>query len=405
MIYRSSFYPAESVPKLSLICLVVVLVMVTMQLVWSPQVALTTPATPATSTPPNPTGLSQLFSQRTVHQEVIGTPPRQEVEVKLALNSAQPISAHTLSLELHALMQTLQARLTFSQVAGCQMTVDRAIQSFAFIDEYFDTPAKAIMTSNSAYRLRRRWQNYQHFLRHQLFFWSKLFGATRVEIQAKTGYHRTATHQLSVLESRLEFRPEAPPFNQGFPLPNITKLSTHELHQMMTSGQFHNHLIYPFTALTDHPPLHNVDLSTLNHELTLASQRNRFHLSCPHPLGWGPNPDQVFIVTIDKVRCLSGCCQLNELLTIELERERNTTTHLDELARYEDSAYFTHPVALLGLEYSKNLRLAHINDHHFLTAQLKNFIQSKGWSIANPTPKYHRFSCQPSTTQPPTAGT
>lgn len=325
----------------------------------------------------------------------IGTPPRDEVETKLALHGAGAISAAALSRDLHQLLlQHLKDRgLQFATTAGCTPRVDPDIQSFAFIDEYFDTPGQDLRAHGSAYRLRRRWQNYQHYLRHRLFVWSKLFPPTRVEIQAKVGYQATGSRQLSVAESRLEFRPSSPPFNAGFPLPQLHRLPSTRLHEIMTTGHLGKHPTYPFAALTTHPPLARAPLTTLEHVLTLASRRNRFHISCPHPLGWGPNPEQVFIVTIDEVRCLSGCCAADELLTIELERERNTTTYLDELALYNDSPYLRHPVAKLGLAFAAGLRHAHHQDHYQLTTRLEAFIHAQGWTIAPPMPKYQRFSC------------
>lgn len=339
--------------------------------------------------------LIQSSSPNTAESEAIGTPPRNEVETKLALHGAEAISASALSRHLHQLLVThLQEKgLQFATAAGCTPKVDPSIQSFAFIDEYFDTPGQDLLGSGSAYRLRRRWQNYQHYLRHRLFVWSQLFPPTRVEIQAKVGYQATGSKQLSVAESRLEFRLDSPPFNQGFPLPRLNRSADARLHEIMTTGHLDQHPTYPFVALKTHPPLAHAPLSTLKHVLTLASRRNRFHISCPHPLGWGPNPEQVFIVTIDEVRCLSDCCGADELLTIELERERNTTTYLDEFALYTSSPYLTHPIAKLGLAFASTLRHAHHQDHHQLTTGLETFIHAQGWTIQSPSPKYQRFSC------------
>lgn len=331
---------------------------------------------------------------------VIGTAPRTEVEMKFALTDHK-ISAQKLSSDLLAHITAMSDEMSFGKTAGCDLEVDRSLQSFAFVDDYFDTSSRDLLHHHASYRLRRRWQKYQHYLRHQLFFWSKLFGATRVEIQSKTGYEVTGDQQLSVVESRLEFRPTASPFNEGFMLPDISKTSSARFHDIVITGQLDGHQIYPYHSLLNHPLLHLSNLNTLAHVTTLVSVRHRFHLSCPHPLGWGPNPDQVFIITIDEVDCVFSCCNRNEndqdedlsLITIEVERERNTTTYLDEFLIYEQSSFFNNPVAQKAFDYLRSIRSAHKHDHQLIAEKIKSYLQSHHLKIQKPKAKYHRFGC------------
>ena len=322
----------------------------------------------------------------------IGTPEREEVEVKLALKQAAS-HAQDLSAQIKRIVEAMAGDLSFGSAAGCLVKVDKNIQSFAFVDEYFDTDHRDLLHHNASYRIRKRWQKYQHYLRHKLYFWSRLFPPTRLEIQAKTGYRILSDHQVSVMESRLEFRPQSPPFNEGWELPDITTISDTELHGIMTRGTFAHYPTRPYASLLKDPNLQKANLKTLSHRITLLSKRNRFHLRCAHPLGSGPNPDQIFIVTLDEVRCLTHCCGPKSLMTIEMERERNASVLLSEFALYEQSGYFTDPIALTGLRYARTLQEAHVKDHQSLITGVKDFLDAHGLTILPPAAKYHRFSC------------
>ncbi|MCY4380206.1 MAG: hypothetical protein OXC40_01355 [Proteobacteria bacterium] len=327
-----------------------------------------------------------------VSQEVIGTPPRKEVEVKFALDGSS-FSTRSLGKAIHQLTkQATKTQLSFGQTVGCRMNVDKKIQTFAFIDDYFDTADHKLVELQSSYRMRKRWKKYQHYLRSQLFFWSKLFPPSRIEIQGKTGY-QSQGQEISVFESRFEFRRQSPPFNDDFPLPELTSLSDQFLHQLARTGIYEGYVISPFFALLKHPGFQQKDYATFGHQISLLSQRHRFHVNCPHPLGSGPEPDQVFIITLDEVSCLTRCCHGRKLVTIEIERERNTSTLLDEIKFYESSDHFNHPLARRAFAYTKSLRNAYEGDHKILTDLIEDLLKQWGLHILPVLPKYHRFSC------------
>ncbi|MCY4444311.1 MAG: hypothetical protein OXC44_05895 [Proteobacteria bacterium] len=332
---------------------------------------------------------------------LIGTPPRTEIEAKYALNASSHLIAIQLTNAVHGLIKDDLKNMSFGKAAGCDLKIDRRPKSFAFLDHYFDTPQDHLYRNAASYRVRMRWSSYHNYLRHTLFAWSSLFPPTRLEIQAKTHY-RTATPgdltELMSEETRLEFRKESSPFNTGFPLPHLAHIDMEDAITWAQTGTYEQHPIYPHYALTQYlhntlkkPHSHNY---TFNKRLSLLNQRHRFHLSCKHPLGSGPNPDQVFIITIDHVHCLKGCCAYKHMIEIEIERERNTSTYLDQFKSYENSQILKdHPVAKRAFDYTQKLRHAYIADHSRLKQQISNMITKNSMKPLTMASKYRRFGC------------
>ena len=318
-------------------------------------------------------------------------------------NSGDNIYAHQsrikgkkIARDLFDLTQDMIPRLSFGEVARCSLSQDRRVKSFAFVDEYFDTPERDFWRDGASYRLRRRWSQYHHYVRHRLFPWSSLFPPSRVEIQAKTGYQSLGDHQMSVSETRLEFRSASPPFNEGFPL-LPPRTSVKEFRRIAQSGAYQGHTIYPYASLLagvkSFGEQEAVDI-VLEPVLSLLSHRHRYHLKCRHPLGTGPNPEQIFIITVDEIRCLEGCCEREEMVEVEVERERNTSTMIDALMSYEDSPLLARmAVAGHALEYVRGVREAYYDDHRRLRRQIHSWLSKNELQVLAPAPKYHRFLC------------
>ena len=93
------------------------------------------------------------------------------------------------------------------------------------------------------------------------------------------------------------------------------------------------------------------------------------HYNCKSAFGSGPNPEQLFIISIDRVYCEHGCAEKESLLEIEIEqRERNTSTLLDRVAGYEDTSFFSGPeVAKIAVNYARTIKDA------FLTETMQKF--------------------------------
>ena len=128
-------------------------------------------------------------------------------------------------------------------------------------------------------------------------------------------------------------------------------------------------------------------------KLGLLTKRNRMHFNCKNPFGSGPNPEQLFIITLDRVYCEHGCIDRKNLLEIEIERERNTSTILDQIAGYENTSFFSNAkVAGIAVNFAKKVKYAFDDDHTKISKIVKNYLIQNG---LNPLPanyKYARFS-------------
>ena len=325
-------------------------------------------------------------------QAQIGTAPREEVEAKFALDQLDQDAGKELAQDLFHVVGEMLPQLRFGPSAYCTIKQDRRPVSFAFVDDYLDTPRRDMWHAGASYRLRRRWNPYHHYVRHQLFPWSSLFPPVRVEIQAKTGYKPAGWYQLSVQETRLEFRKESSPFNEGFPLLHLSS-PVEEFVHIARSGWYEGHRIYPYAMLL-RPPVALKPKAELEVVLSLLSLRHRFHLDCRHPLGWGPNPQQIFIITVDQLTCLRGCCQRTDMVEIEIEQERNTSTMLQQFQSYEASALLRgEPAAQKAFDYTHRLRQAYDDDHLTLRRSVHRWLTKNAYQPLAPSAKYRRFLC------------
>ena len=328
----------------------------------------------------------EIFSQ------VIGTPARTEVEAKFALESLSRDASKKFTKDLFYITKKMIPHLSFGQKAYCTLRQDRRPTSFAFVDDYLDTSDGFFWHNNASYRLRRRWNPYHHYVRHELFPLSSLFPPIRVEIQAKTGYKPAGWHQLSVTETRLEFRKESSPFNEGFPLPSLRD-PVEKFLSMARSGEYEKTTIYPYFMLQQSldwdPKTKPVDVV-----VSLLSKRHRYHLRCKHPLGTGPNPDEIFIITVDQITCLKGCCLRKEMMEVEIERERNTSTTLEAFEDYESSPHLIqNPIAEKAFDYTQKLRQAYKQDHLQLRRGVHGWLLKNDYNPLAPSSKYRRFHC------------
>ena len=347
------------------------------------------------------------------YSRIIGTPTRQEVELKWAIDFDHlDFSLVELTWMLYNYVNQIKQDLNFGKKAGCSIYLDKTPQTFAFMDDYFDTKNFIIHKNNSSYRTRRRWSSYNRFLSHQFIPWSKLFYPTRIEIQSKTGYRKnsqTNQHLITVDEARFEFTKNASPFNEGFALPAINSIMKKDLYRYTIEGQFDNYPIYPFIALQDYLldnhhrtvtknasyKYHDHQaINRLNNSVSLLSKRYRFHLNCEHPLGTGPNPHQLFIITIDHVVCASSCCNQKQIVEIEVERERNSSTMIDQLISTEKSLLLQQNIiAKQAFGYIQKLKLAYEQDHQLISNTLFSILKKNSIKILPAQSKYSRFVC------------
>jgi hypothetical protein len=333
-------------------------------------------------------GLPYGWSQQEELLEVSGTPPRTEVESKFAAVIPEGFDDNDFTMTLHKILDAYSGKLSFGDKAGCNLTLDGSPKSFAFLDEYYDTDDRKILKSNSAYRLRFRWNRFLSYVRSKLYPFSSQFNPTRTEIQAKVGYERLSENKMTTTETRFEFRKESEPFVDGVELPPVS-WEVENYRNIAISGQYKNYKIYPYDALEEIiSPKDN-----LTPKLGLLTKRNRMHFNCKSPFGSGPNPEQLFIITLDRVFCEHGCIDRKNLLEIEIERERNTSTTLDQVAGYENTSFFSNPkVADLAVIFAKKVKQAFDDDHTKISDVVKSYLIENGLSPLPANYKYARFS-------------
>lgn len=287
--------------------------------------------------------LQQLEESKKI---IAGTPDRLELEYKLAFELSGDVSIKKLTNIIQKSLKKAISKnsLKFGAFVGSSYYIDDAFQPFAFKDTYIDTDNFDILKSKSSFRLRYRWNRFEYYLRSRALPFLKTFQPTRCEIQYKEGYSSIPnTNILKVQESRFEFRNESYPFNikqdaPGAPWPYDDYI------KYATQGFYKDYVVLPtYNAvknLNDNYQIKNVEFKAA---IQAVTQRNRLHLNVSHPWGWGPNPDQSFIITIDKTFFQSardGLPNNNvKLLEIEIEPERNTTTQLRRDLKIKGNLY------------------------------------------------------------------
>jgi hypothetical protein len=295
-----------------------------------------------------------------------GTAPRLEKEFKYAFSSSASVKG--MAKELERVLQNILKvhQFAFPKLVEEKYYLDPQFQSFVFKDYYFDSPDNVLGEKNISYRLRYRWVNLDRYHRYSLFPWLKSYYPDRCEIQLKENYKFFQDGLSEVEETRFEFRNESPPFNKkrDAPLPPWPKAKYLEVAK---KGKFKNYRIHPYHRLQR--LVGDKDLDT---RFEVTTIRYRTHLNIKHPWGSGPNPEQAFIITIDKVYFKnSDDSKRGEFLELEIELERNTSTHIQLLT--EGIEQSPKEVVELSRKADRALSL----DLKFLQEELKKYFLSK----------------------------
>jgi hypothetical protein len=291
-------------------------------------------------------------------------------------------------MAIHENIRKSLSEFEFGKIGMCKIKLDESPKAFAFLDHYLDTNDSKILHSNSAYRLRFRWSSFMSYVRHKIFPFSGMFRPTRTEIQAKIGYKKVEKG-LSTTETRFEFRKESHPFSEGVELPPSTWKEANYL-DIARSGKYMEYDLYPSVELQNI----GIEFGQIESRLILLTKRNRMHLNCKSPFGTGPNPEQMFIVTVDRVFCEKGCSRAQKpFVEIEIERERNTSTLIDRVSSYETGEFFSNAkIANSAIDYAKKAKVFFDADHKRLSQIVYSTIESRDYEVKNPTFKYARFS-------------
>ena len=298
------------------------------------------------------TGKAAAFETKDLIRAGSGT--RLEREAKIAYLTE--VSARKMSLLKTEILKALRQKIAQKKfclpfLLGKKYKMPRTFTDFIFDDTYLDTKDLKLLSKNSAYRLRYRYKetmDFKLFAAH-LGFLSK--GQSRVEVQFKGPYKRLKDGIMEVYESRFEFRNDSEPFSK---LKNAPKppWDRDEFLAYAKSGQYKNYYMDPHAKM--HELAHPKESLELTRAMRVITQRNRLHLSIKNPWGRMPNPDQMFIITIDKSN-VEGLDK--DLLEIEIEMDRSSTETMDEMIAFENfKVPYGDEVRLEAVLFSKNAR-------------------------------------------------
>jgi len=271
-----------------------------------------------------------------------GTPKREEFEFKFASVFPENLDLKKVQNEIHKTLNFLIKENTFQfdKQVFQKYYNDLKMQSFVFKDIYLDTAKFDLFNNNSVYRLRHRWVHEEKYFRHRILPFLKVFYPDRCEIQYKYGYLKDDIEQtVKVFETRFEFRDESRPFGRRNKAP-IAPWPEEEYLKYATDGRYKDYHILPMRDLLENTKSIDEKLD-LKPVAKIITTRYRTHLNVKHPWGYGPNPEQVFIVTLDISRGISLSSRpVNKAVFLELEVEidRNTSEQLNKASGLKAAA-------------------------------------------------------------------
>lgn len=245
---------------------------------------------------------SPTNSQKSKPKNLAGTQPRLEKEVKIAIQNRldEKVMSKLINQTVKDALQ--DPNIQFTKLTQKRYEISKKSKPFAFRDHYFDDKNLTLSKNGITYRLRYRWSKWNNFKQHLAFPFLEKFYPTRCEIQLKTDYTLNPDGTMTAQETRFEFRNESHPFSQNKNAPP-PPWPVKEYEQYAKYGKFQNYVIYPYHELKKR--LGDQSLGDLEQSIVILTKRTRSHLRIRNKWGWGPNPDQAFIVTLDYVRPLA----------------------------------------------------------------------------------------------------
>ncbi len=326
-------------------------------------------------------------------QDIIGTPPREEKEYKIAIE----VPHHERPLELNTKLNDILLKIV--QEEGWQAPahykqtyfITTSEDTFVFRDIYFDTPDDLLDSKNSALRLRWRWDSNHSYREHLKGSFSRESMPTRVEIQSKVGRAEKGEGFSEVQESRMEFAKDAHPI-KNFYDEGKARLLLPFFFETIKTGRFDSNVHTPAHSIAQNVRLVNQDLVSVQliPKVLILARRHRFHLNLVTPWGSGPNPKNAFIVTIDRYRGTLlppsakwesdlkrfDLSKAEESVELEIEFERNTSTRLeDEIERLEKAHLHKE------LETVRNIQNLFASDHKKLAQEIIKHLQMEGYRL------------------------
>ena len=325
-------------------------------------------------------------------KQIAGTIARTETEFKFAVYIPKDHRVGTLVSNINRSLNLLTQtdKMKFARFMKKPYSIQADFKDFVFDDRYLDTQNLELAKSGISYRVRRRFHSTLDLLKNSFLGSTIYTRPVRQEIQLKKDYQKIQNNLTSVQESRFEFRLESPPFLDGEPLPN--PLQVDSLLKFARQGYFRHFYLQPSIDLQKTLSLPKGKMPNLTKSTRIMTLRKRNHLSLPHPWGSGPNPEQIFIISVDWIHLANS--KKYDFLEVEIEFERNTSDTLFQLAQTENM--------LSGLEselLDASLQKAHkaLNalryDHRMLATLIRKIlVNTINQPILPPMSKYQRIA-------------
>lgn len=285
-----------------------------------------------------------------------GTPARWEREFKLRLE-VPDVGPYLVDDGLSALLSRIHDGLRASlrsedwaapRAVGNPYRVDRDPLDMVARDIYLDTEGGDLARHAISYRLRNRFMSVAGMDRHERNPAGRRGWPYRSEIQTKVDRQELGDGRSRTLETRFEFRVESKPFSPDNP-PPPPPWYPHEYVPYLQTGRFDRYVINASADLARFlRGLGYAGRMRLRPELVIVTTRMRSHLDIRTDYGSGPNPEQAWIVTLDRSDVFPGAPYMEFLarswyedgvrpaaagtfIEVEIEFERNVSTRLDEV--------------------------------------------------------------------------
>jgi hypothetical protein len=338
---------------------------------------------------------STLFIKEAASSEnLIGTPPREEKEYKIAVqmpNNERPLILNT---RLNNILNKIIEKNIWKASAYYKQKyyITSSEDTFIFRDIYFDTIDDLLEKNNSSLRLRWRWDDNSSYRNYVKGTYNRASLPTRVEIQSKVARTEMDLGFSTVQETRMEFAKDSYPIKNFFE-EGKAHLLLPFFFEAIKTGRFDSKFHRPAQSITKN--ILSIDKNRtelkLIPKIMIVSRRHRFHLNLVTPWGSGPNPTNTFIITIDRFKGLTidssfkweyelkkqNLSHQEELIEIEVEFERNTSTMLEQ----ELQKQVLNKNEIQKIKAIQNLFFA---DHEKLATEIIKHLELDGYIL---TPK------------------
>ena len=288
-----------------------------------------------------------------LNQPVFGTEPRAEREFKFSLRMPWDETPNLMKVA-SKIRKALERRAQDDTVwnapkyVSTDYYVDKEAEEFLYRDVYFDTPDLLAYKNQISYRLRNRYKDRKSYKEHvKRQDWPALW-PYRLEFQAKVNRKELGNGFSTVEEARFEFRDASAPFSVENQPPD-RPWPLEEFLPYFQGGEFQGIHTYPARVFLEAlEGQYDGKKVVVEPNLVLITERYRQHLNIPSEFGSGPNPEQAYIISLDKsdiyeaknyieflnakregLKYLDKPEVLGSLLEIEVEFERNVSDVLD----------------------------------------------------------------------------